>query len=397
MSILQLAKKIAIKIMNKQKNVFSVDINEQKNFIKKLGVAHDDIERSYYQYKCQSFLKGKWVTLLQNIVGVLLTQIYYPKYIYNGKKSRIMSESCDAVFLHEDKPINILPESLKEKYKKIVFQPKIIPILSRNDNLFLQEIFAKQRFSPFFKFRCMNDIAEYSFLINKYNPKTIITCYEYSFTSSVLTMYCNRKGISHVNVMHGEKVFFIRDSYFKFNSCYVWDKHYSKLFKNMNACEKQFIIAIPPALKIEDINLKEPIRDFTYYLGDEDYTQLKKIKHILTVLNKGHNYIISIRPHPRYSNIDSVKSLLQDFYIEDTKQISIENSILSTRCAISLRSTALLQASLCGIDVVIDDMTNPKMFEKLKQLNYIVLNKKHMLLSQILSEDVREGNENTLE
>lgn len=66
---------------------------------------------------------------------------------------------------------------------------------------------------------------------------------------------------------------------------------------------------------------------------------------------------------------------------------SIEQSILRTKCAVSLYSTVLLQASINGVAVVIDDLTAPERFVQLKSLRYIMLDKPHGLLSALLQEE----------
>ena len=97
--------------------------------------------------------------------------------------------------------------------------------------------------------------------------------------------------------------------------------------------------------------------------------------------NKG--YKISIRPHPRYSNMKLVNKVLRDFYIEETKTISIEQSILQTRNAIAAYSSTLNQAYHSGIQVVIDDVSRPWLYEMLKDLDYVMLKKNPLLLSEL--------------
>ena len=59
--------------------------------------------------------------------------------------------------------------------------------------------------------------------------------------------------------------------------------------------------------------------------------------------------------------------------VEDTTQTSIEQSLLQSGAAISLYSTVLNQALCNSIPIIIDNMSNPENFNKLKELGYVCL------------------------
>ena len=77
-------------------------------------------------------------------------------------------------------------------------------------------------------------LSIYSHAIRQYAPRAIVVHNEPSYTVSFLTMCCNKYGIRHINVKHGERLYNIRDSYFRFDECYVWSKYYVNLFKSLN-------------------------------------------------------------------------------------------------------------------------------------------------------------------
>ena len=120
--------------------------------------------------------------------------------------------------------------------------------------------------------------------------------------------------------------------------------------------------------------------DYTYYLQINTLDELSRIEKFLRKLKKDNR--ISIRPHPVYSKMEDVKKVFEDYNIEDCEQVSIETSILRTQNVVSFYSTVLYQAYLNGTDVVVDDISHPKEFRRLKELNYIMLAKKHGLLSE---------------
>ena len=95
--------------------------------------------------------------------------------------------------------------------------------------------------------------------------------------------------------------------------------------------------------------------------------------------------VIAVRPHPIYTPPEAMRNF-QGFLLED-RSISIEQSILRTKCAASLYSTVLLQALINGVPVVIDDLTAPERFAQLRSLRYIMLDKPHGLLSALLQEE----------
>ena len=160
---------------------------------------------------------------------------------------------------------------------------------------------------------------------------------------------------------------------------------------SLKAEKRQFVIEVPSSLKFEKEATKIKIYDYTYYLGEESEEVLKKISKVLERL-----YLcgkkISLRPHPRYSNIKTIKKIFSFINIEDVKVISIEQSLLQTGAAISLYSTVLNQALCNSIPIIIDDITNIKNFKKLKELGYICLYKEHRLLSEILEEKYDRNN-----
>ena len=63
MNLNNILRKIAVILEQKQNALFSYDINRRKNYIEEeLGIPKDDIERSYFQYKCQMQFNGKGMT-----------------------------------------------------------------------------------------------------------------------------------------------------------------------------------------------------------------------------------------------------------------------------------------------------------------------------------------------
>ena len=385
MSMNDMLRKMAVLLERRQDALFSYDVDKQREYIEKLGNPRDEIERSYFQYKCQMQFNGKGITFLLNLVSFPVTIIYWFKY---GKKGQVNQlEPKSLVFFRDGKPENILPKSLKNKYNTIESNPVEGTLLTEKDKKFIKKIIYRYPFSWQFILKCLIKIGRYSFAIEEYSPEAIVVCPEYSFTSSALTAYCKQRNIKHIDVMHGEKMYYMRDSFFKFDECYIWDEYYGKVLTSMKADRNQFVVEVPASLKFDEELPRIQKYDYTYYLGAESEDVLQKIAKILERLYKNGKRI-SIRPHPRYSNMDLVKKIFTFANVEDTKKVSIEQSLLQTGAAISLYSTVLNQALCNSIPIVIDNMSNPENFAKLKELGYVCLYKEHKLLSEILEKNV---------
>ncbi|EJP18709.1 hypothetical protein HMPREF1140_2485 [Lachnoanaerobaculum sp. ICM7] len=385
MSMNDMLRKMAVLLERRQDALFSYDVDKQRKYIEKLGNPRDEIERSYFQYKCQMQFNGKGITFLLNLISFPVAIIYWFKY---GKKGQVnQMEPKSLVFFRDGKPENILPKSLKNKYDTIESNPVEGTLLTEKDKKFIKKIIYRYPFSWQFILKCLIKIGRYSFAIEEYSPKAIAVCAEYSFTSSVLTAYCKQRNIKHIDVMHGEKMYYMRDSFFKFDECYIWDEYYGKVLTSMKADRNQFVVEVPASLKFDEELPRIQKYDYTYYLGAESEDVLKKIAKILEKLYKNGKRI-SIRPHPRYSNMELVKKIFAFANVEDTKKISIEQSLLQSGAAISLYSTVLNQALYNSIPIVIDNMSNPENFAKLKELGYVCLYKEYELLSNVMRKQI---------
>jgi len=378
--------RISGKVLKRKDLLFSIAPAKQKSFMNRLECPGDDIDRGYCQYRCQMKLLGKSLALLYNMASIPLIVIY-KKTIPRPNKEINKKVRVPAIFMY-DGDNSILPLSLKDKYNVIQirdFQRRMC--LTASDKSFLKELRKRYPLSFHFYLKCMLKVAMYRYQFIRNNPEIVIVSEEYSFTSSVLTKYCESNGVKHFNVMHGEKLYYMRDSFFHFHECYVWDEHYKMLFIDLNAEPSQFIIEMSPCWMSWNQDGVEKSIDYTYYLGAEQTKTLIKIKQSLAILlHAGAK--VAIRPHPIYSSVKEVQRIFdkEEGYIIETKDdVPIKNSILRTRHAVSCYSTVLIQAINNGVRAVLDDVTDRNKFERLKELGYICMKKEHSLLSGVLS------------
>lgn len=360
---------------------FKYPYEKQKKYIDSIPEPRDNFERGFFQFKCQMFLVG-WTHWLLNVASL-------PLYVYKKLTIKHLcpekTESRNAVFCTPNLHRNILPESLFSEFGEIeIFDHSVYSSLNDDDRRFLKELARRYPFNWHFRLKCMLKIAMTRYVLDKFSPKALIASTEYSFTSSVLTEYLRRNGVEHINIMHGEKLFFIRDSFFVFDRFYVWEENYKPLFKKLRADVSCIRVELPPVLNLPTSE-ETPIYDFTFYLQNETPSQVETIvSYCETLINAG--YKVSVRPHPRYTKISEEQLHGLDVNIEINKELPIEKSLKQTKCAVSLYSTVLLQAYANGIAFAIDDITRPEMFERMKTLSYIGFSLEHRLLSDILNE-----------
>ena len=373
--------KSAVNRLNGDRNpIFDVPVSRQKSFLESLPEPKDLIERSYAQYRCQMMLERPILRVMYQAAAMLLLPVYRRQLLRRPAPQKM--QTADAVFAYGSED-TILPESLRGEFAHICqvrdFQNTLF--LTGEDCSFLRELVRRYPTAFYFRFKCMAKLAMYRSLYETYRPKAIIVSEEYSYTSSFLTEYCHRLGVEHIDVMHGEKLYYIRDSFFCFDRCYVWDGYYRDLFCQLRAEPTQFRIELPPSMQPWDAHGVGKAVDYTYYLQAETPQMLEKIAESLQKLRK-NGAEVAVRPHPLYSDMETVRRLFSDFEIEANAEIGIETSILRSRHVIGLYSTVLYQAHINHVSVVIDDLTKPEQFSQLAELKYMMLSLPHTLLSE---------------
>lgn len=377
MKTLTIVKKVYNKLNNR--TLFSDSFEQDKIYLNSFEEPMNNFERSFYQYKCQIRHQYFYLKIFQNVVSIIIFPILFFKITKVNKENA----KCDAILLSLSMNLDYVPNDLKSQYKNIVsldVERKIS--YNSSDIKFMLTLFLNYYSHPFFLIKTLLKVMEYSDIINKYKPRVMLVNNEFSFTSSILTEYCNSLGIKHINLMHGEKLFNIRDSFANYDTYYVWDEFYIKLLSDLRMDSNQFVISIPNCLRM-DFSHSIFKYKYTYYLGDETRNELMEIKKTLKKI-KIQNEDIIIRMHPRYSNQVDVKLIFSDYSIDDGKNNTIFDSLSQTEYAISLYSTVLFQAFLNDRKVIIDDVSNYKRYRQLLKLDYILLSKNVIFFTDYL-------------
>ena len=367
--------------------------SKYKDTIKKDDSLKSYFYRSFFQYKCQiyklSFAK-KFILISISIICLPLFIVIsvFSSFLIRNKKQQVIESNKIAILATKLRK-DLIPKSISSKYKIVCSIPK--GFILNKDGLKLLKFFIENfYFHPYFILKSIIKISLYSYFCFRYNPKAIIVSSEYSFTSSILTHYLEGKNILHINVMHGEKLFNIRDSFFRFSECWVWDKHYVDLFKKLFAYKNQFKIEIPPWHKrlvyVYNKSLSKNKKILKFYWASElDKNELHYISDGLSKL-KENGFEIIVRYHP-YKKLFSgaVNRHFNDFIIENPKNKNIYNSLLETYYVFGTYSTVLLEAYLMGKVIVINDYENN--LSKLKSMDYILMkNGRYISFSKLLKD-----------
>ena len=356
---------------------------EQETFLSKFETPNDDIERSYFQYICQCHLSKQRQNYLKNFIACMTVDLIL---IYNilCKSPKLYNENkCHDVFFFEGSD-SIIPDSLTFGYVKVPLNPSFC--LSRNDIRFVLEFVRKHPFSGMFLLKNIIKISMYSRAIDKYRPNKIMSSCEYSYTSSILTKYCESRGIEHINVMHGEKIFNIRDSFCRFTKFYVWDEYYLWLFCKLKADQSNFVVEQCKAIRLnisKYVLSKEDCFDYTFYLAIEDADTLSKLRQIVNEL-QAHGERVILRPHPLYTCLRLLNEYFVTGEIEIPQEVDLAFSIARTTNVVSIGSTVLYQAFVLHKNIVIDNISNLNRYKWFQDNAYIMFGKHHVLLSDKL-------------
>lgn len=356
------------------------DTNKQLKYLRGLPIPDNDFARSFLQYKCQMKFHGIIRIILENVASFFL--LLYFRLKLKVHESEGLSNRT-AVLVNPTASKDLIPDEICNEVDTIhtieAFRHNYIDSVGMQ---ILKEINRAYPLSFFFKLKCFLKLTAYANIVEEKHPQMIIATGEESFTSSILTYYCERKKIKHVCIMHGVRNLCIHYSYARFQVFYVWDNEHKEIFLNLMQPKEQFRIGVPKALVFDLPNKIPKAVDFTYYLQG---VQSEAIKEQLAMI-KSKGYSVAVRPHPVYDDYTHARIFFEDFEVEDPSEIDIMTSILRTRNAIAVNSTVLYQAGMNGVNVVFDDVTNPRRYKLQCTSGLVTLKKPHELLSRYTSE-----------
>ena len=352
------------------KHQFDISFEKQAAYMLSLGFPKDDIDRSYKQFLCQQFFSPWWVRSIWFFISCFAIPVVMVILLWKGRKTKFMSR-VDTIA--EDKGMNeIIPTELSSKYAISHKEWNSGVSLSVEDLRYIGSRYFRV-YQPYFVFKAIMQIAAYSTRITKYQPERIITHAEFSFCSSLLTDYCHHRRVKLINVQHGEKLLYIRDAFFHFDECYVWDEHYVKMLTRLMAEPTQFKVAVPSSLKIDTTAYQNRscYADYKYYLAADNENEIKSIVESMSFA-KREGKSVKYRIHPRYTDLNVLKKYVPESEIELPWEVNILDSISNLEYAVGSYTTVLVQAYLSGKKILLNDVTFKRRFGQLKDYGYIL-------------------------
>lgn len=365
---------------------FPTDID---SFLSELDILESDEMNEYEKSYCAYRLKNKYldikkvVKILKKVVYSFAFVFFAPViYFHNFNKG---SQKAGVIYYEISNNEGILPYNYSIRDDLVIVRMGQGLCLDKTARGIINECFRYSRGNLAYMFEVLYSLANYSYIVNRYHPKEIVTTYEASPIVAILTYYCHLNKVKHTNFMHGEKLLSHCNMLGVFDEMYIWDGYYKELFIKLKyKCEK-YTIYNP--WKLEPLPTATEQVDYKFYLKNETDESIKKIAKIVNILIQ-KDFSVKIRPHP--SQIDELvhKKCFPAALIESSKETSILQSIANTKSAISQYSTVLFQAYIYSKEIVIDDISDKKTFNTLKKMGYIMLSKEIRLLSEILYVEV---------
>lgn len=357
---------------------------DQERYIDSLPEPKSLVDRSYNQYLCQKRRRANAAyKILQELTNVcaLFPCAYFAFFKGGLRGCHKNVEKSRAVFLGSPKLKDRFPERLVNRFHEIEFDGLYGMSLSAEDRRFVRCIWAQHPRSFLFVLKCAMKIASYADVLEKTGAGALIVAKEDSYTSSVLTEYCRRRNVEHINIMHGEIVYNFARTFFAFDECYVWDQHYADVCISLRAEPEQFVVGLPKMLLYGGAYGKP--HGVTYYLQSQDKEGMFRVRSALEALGRDYR----VRPHPIFIDADELYEVFDGAVIEDCEAVSIERSIMESELIISQFSTVLFQGYINGKQVVIDDVSNPDLIERMRDCDYIMLKKEECFM---LGDLIRE-------
>ena len=360
-------------------------VEDKKAFLESLPEPRDNLERAYFQYLCQEKFVEPSRQIAKNIVCV-------PGFIYTlirvllPFRKKEGGSTADAVAIM-DCDFSVVPEALAAQYRHIdYFRISGEWFCDLTSRCLIRDLVVRYWRFPYFCLKSIVKILRYAYLAERYDCHVIICSAEYSFTSSVLTEFCRRSGIAHINVMHGEKFYDIQDAFCHFSEFHIWDCLYEDLFKKLRCKSDGYRVSRPKWLAPTRLSNVLIEYELTYYLGWEKCKKdLVAIKASLDII-KGQGGRVCVRKHPCFGNMKWVREVFEGYDIEDPIEVTLQMSLSKTAAVVSLYSTIFHQALFMGLSIIIDDVSNRDDFLKLRDLDYVFIEKSCGTLSGLCSE-----------
>lgn len=346
--------------------------------------------------QCRMFYFGFGYKLLANVASFCALLLCVPVF-FRKETPGVDAAQEGGVVLVRDMNVDysdILPEPLgRAERLEVVSKPTYREwYLSKESKALFLKCLRRRPLHFYLNFLILRDLCTYTTILGKYRPEAIaVYVNERNIAAPVVSLMCETQGSAFVSFMHGEYLLQLIHGFMRFSRLYVWDEHYIDMFENDLRCAKgQFVVYCPERFRrlMEEASESDSVPEYyaTYYFSAESKRRVKRVADAFRQL-KAQGKLCKIRPHPRNSDLELLRREFKDFLIEDPTKVSVLDSLKTTQFAVGLSSTVLSEAFFLGKEVVIDDISEVERYNSLKERKYIMLQRRHRLLSELLGSN----------
>ena len=354
-----------------------------KVYLKFKNIIEDDNEeirlnaRTIAHYEAHLGLRPLTSILFFEILSYFIFPLFILVNLIKGRlNKKNEKEQCDGikcVFPERwklNKELFVTPHLLIEKKIKTYPMTKSSLTLGDIKIIMILILRAAKYGNPYpiqLALKCAMDLSKLRQAIKYNNPRFILVYWEFSCSLSFLTYALHKNNIRVYNIMHGDKHYYAKHSFFEVDKCFCWNKYYIGIFKDVHA-RSEFIQFENPAYRItpkEEIWLNEHTSDkigivapHTSTLTDNSKELSNYILKFSRVINKlaRENKVI-IRTHPHYKDDFNVflRYLSEDVVIENPSERESRFFILESRIIIGTVSSILIEAAHLNKHVITID------------------------------------------
>ncbi len=373
------------------------DVDKWLAFLKTLPEPKDEVDEAYNKYRCRAYHYPAYKTFILNIGALPMAVLSYGCFF---RKKRRLPSVREASLLVERKTdvdyADIFPSELAQSYDRVMEvvdsrnQKELLNVrLSLEAVQLYWKTVKRHPFSLYFQFWTARELSKHCSYISQYNPSaTAVYIEERNIAGPLLRRLYESTGRQYISFMHGEYLLRLIQGYMSFSAYYIWDQEYENIFSEILHCHIGRYILYKPRKLEKKWHFEGIVPEYycTYYFSAESKESIRKLSEVFAQLEKkGHK--CKVRPHPRYSQWEIIRETFPADRIEDPRQVSIEQSLSSTRYVVGLATTVLAEGYYEGKEIVVDDITSLQKYANLEKRHFLVLKRPHLLLSNLLKDD----------
>jgi hypothetical protein len=357
------------KWLYRDKTDFSVQFNEKvikdADHFYSSWIATDDgltshLGRCLAQFYCQAALKYRYNLIMMELCSAAVLPFLIVYWFFKGFLCKpLIKEKCDGVkFIagHDiaafEVPAELSCMDVRLSNRKVgYFRLFNLRLVIRLILLTFSDRVNKYRFQ--FLLKILYNLSVINPIFDLYDISFCCVFMEYNFASSLVTWYMNSRGVLSYNVMHGEKLYYCRDTFSYFNRFYAWHSFYVDLLKKLQCSAGEFKIFTPERFAL---GLSHGVNTGIGILFPSNFhpqNEMAKYIAMITRLSNGHR-TVSVRYHPRYDVLfrKNRERIPDRIRISDPTQEPLREFLEKNEIIISHYSTVLIEAAMNGRNVI---------------------------------------------